>query len=80
MYFQGPPPPNSGVSLSKNEKPCKDARRPLWINKLLLAKLKDKTGRIERVEVRIGNVGRLQKPCPNIHGRRKLGKLKPKWK
>lgn len=25
-------------------------------------------GIIERVEVRIGNMGGTQKPCPNIHG------------
>lgn len=58
-----------GDSLAKNEKPCKNARRPLWVKKKAASGQTKRQKRIiERVEIRIGSVGGIQKPCPNIHG------------
>lgn len=42
VVFKEHPLRAQGGSPAKNEKSYRNARRPLWINKLLLAKLKDR--------------------------------------
>ncbi|GAB0177964.1 hypothetical protein GRJ2_000261700 [Grus japonensis] len=54
--------------IPTKRKSSKTTKRPLWMNKELLGKVKQKKGSLQRVEARAGSLGRIQRNCPSSQG------------
>ncbi|GAB0185519.1 hypothetical protein GRJ2_001017200 [Grus japonensis] len=54
--------------IPTKRKSSKNTKRPPWMNKELLGKVKQKTRSLQRVEARAGNLGRIQRNCPSSQG------------
>ncbi|GAB0182648.1 hypothetical protein GRJ2_000730100 [Grus japonensis] len=56
------------VCIPTKRKSSKNTKRPLWMNKELLGKVKTKKGSLQRVEARAGSLGRTQRNCSSSQG------------
>ncbi|GAB0179147.1 hypothetical protein GRJ2_000380000 [Grus japonensis] len=51
--------------IPTKRKSSKNTKRPPWMNKELLGKVKQKKGSLQRVEAKAGSLGGIQRNCPS---------------